>query len=164
MKVRFQAHCAHSLPLPNSPMTLQLTESRSAIDHPACSPCVLLVDDESAVRMAMHRYLVRRGWTVMEAADGEAARAMLEPGVGLDFDLVICDLHMPRLSGRDFYEWLARARPDAALKLVFATGDALSPEFAEFLSEAGRPLLPKPFELSELARVVEQVRTPARAA
>jgi CheY-like chemotaxis protein len=145
-------------------MPLQISESRSGIDHAAYVPSVLLVDDESAVRMAMHRYLVRRGWNVVEAADGETARSILEPAAGLDFDLVICDLHMPRLSGRDFYEWLACARPDAALKLVFSTGDVLSSEFAEFLSEAGRPLLPKPFELRELARIVEEVRTPARAA
>jgi CheY-like chemotaxis protein len=132
--------------------------------HAARSPSVLIVDDESAVRMAMHRFLVRRGWNVVEAADGESARGILEPAAGLDFDLVICDLHMPRLSGRDFYEWLARARPDAALKLVFSSGDVPSSEFAEFLSATGRPLLPKPFELSELGRIVEQVGTPARAA
>jgi CheY-like chemotaxis protein len=145
-------------------MSRQISESRFAIDCPAGSPSVLLVDDEYAVRMAIHRYLARRGWNVMEAADGATARAILEPGVGLDFDLVICDLHMPRLSGRGLYEWLARTRPDAALKVVFSTGGVLSPEVAEFLCEAGRPLLPKPFELSELASIVEQVRMPARAA
>ena len=164
MKVRFQAQCCHPFPVPYSPMPLQLSESRFAIDCPAVSPCVLLVDDESAVRMAMHRYLARRGWNVLEAADGETARAILEPAVGLELDLVICDLHMPRLSGRGLYEWLVRSRPDVALKVVFSTGGVPSLEVAEFLSEAGRPLLPKPFELSELARIVEQVRTPARAA
>jgi CheY-like chemotaxis protein len=164
MKVRFQAHCSHPSPLPYSPMSLQISESRFAIDCPAASPCVLLVDDESAVRMAIHRFFARRRWNVVEAVDGETARAILEPAVGFDFDLVICDLHMPRLSGRGLYEWLARTRPDAALKVVFSTGGVVSPEVAEFLCGAGRPLLPKPFELSELARIVEQVRTPARAA
>src|SRR4051812_27936702 len=118
-----------------SPMPLQLSESRSAIDHAASSPSVLLVDDESAVRMAMHRFLARRGWNVVEAADGETARAILEPAAGLDFDLVICDLHMPRLSGRGLYEWLACTRPDAALKVIFSTGGVMSLEVSEFLSE-----------------------------
>jgi two-component system cell cycle sensor histidine kinase/response regulator CckA len=164
MKARVESF-PHPLPRPYSPMSLQLSESRSAnVSVASSSPSVLLVDDEAAVRVAIRKFLTRRGWTVVEAADGESARAMMEPATGVDFDLVICDLHMPKLSGRDFYRWLAETRPEVALKLVFSTGDAMSPEFAEFLSEAQRPLLPKPFELSELARIVEQVHSPARAA
>ncbi len=92
------------------------------------------------------------------------ARTLLDPIAGIEFDLVICDLQMPRLSGREFYGWLARTRPDLASRLVFSSGDLLSPEFAAFLTEAGRPVLPKPFDLSELARIVEEVYADAHAA
>jgi DNA-binding NarL/FixJ family response regulator len=125
---------------------------------------VLLVDDEALVRTAMHRFLARRGWTVSEAVDGDCARTLLDPIAGIEFDLVICDLQMPRLSGREFYGWLARVRPDLASRLVFSSGDLLSPEFAAFLTETGRPVLPKPFDLSELARIVEEVYADAHAA
>jgi len=90
-------------------MSPQLQDRPSAKDH-GPSRSVLLVDDEALVRTAMHRFLARRGWTVSEAVDGECARALLDPIAGIEFDLVICDLQMPRLSGREFYGWLARAR------------------------------------------------------
>ena len=148
---------------PHLPMSPQLQNRPSANDHGPFRS-VLLVDDEVLVRTAMHRFLARRGWTVSEAVDGESARTLLDPIAGIEFDLVICDLQMPRLSGREFYGWLARARPDLASRLVFSSGDLLSPEFAAFLTDAGRPVLPKPFDLSELARIVEEVYADAHAA
>ena len=95
------------------PMSLQPLDRPSA-NVPAPCGSVLLVDDEASVRMAMRRFLARRGWTVSEADDGETAKALLDPIAGLGFDLVICDLQMPRLSGREFYRWVARARPHVA--------------------------------------------------
>jgi CheY-like chemotaxis protein len=145
-------------------MSPQLPDRQSAQDPGPGSPSVLLVDDDAAVRLAMRCFLLRRGWTVVEAADGACAQAMLESAAGREFDLVICDLQMPRLSGQDFYRWLAATRPEAAARLVFSSGDVLSPESAGFLSAARRPVLPKPFELSELARIVDEVRRPACAA
>jgi CheY-like chemotaxis protein len=156
--------------LSHSPMSSQPQNRGSAVglvaraSAAAASPSVLLVDDEEGVRVAMRRYMTRLGWTVSEAADGECARALLDPARGLTFDLVICDLRMPRLSGPELFRWLASNRPDAAQRLVFSSGDLHAPESMEFLSQAQRPVLPKPFELSDLARVVEQICTPAHAA
>jgi CheY-like chemotaxis protein len=143
---------------------LSQSSDRLGGDPPAGAPRVLLVDDEPAVRLAMLRFLTRRGWSVCEAEDGELARALLDPAAGQWFDLVICDLNMPRLSGCELYRWLAHHRPDAARRFVFASGDLLSPESTEFLKEARRPVLPKPFELCELARIVDEVASPAQAA
>ena len=125
---------------------------------------VLLVDDEDAVRAALKRFFTRRGWTVVEAADGESAKALLDPVSGHRFDLLICDLAMPRVSGVELYRWLARFRRDALSRLVFSSGDVTSEEITSFLREAGRPILPKPFELAELARIVEDVTRAAHAA
>ncbi|HUQ84529.1 MAG TPA: response regulator [Gemmatimonadaceae bacterium] len=130
----------------------------------SCAPSVLLVDDEIAVRGAMRRYFSRNGWNVREAEDGASARCLLDPDAGHEFDLVICDLRMPIFSGPDLYNWLSNNRPNAIARLVFSTGDMESPDSSAFLSEAGRPVLPKPFELSELRRVVEEVRGSAQAA
>ena len=125
---------------------------------------VLLVDDEDAIRAALRRFFARRGWTVLEAVDGESARALLDPAHGQAFDLVICDLAMPRVSGRDLYCWLTHHRPDLVSRLVFSSGDVISPEASAFLVETGRPVLPKPFELAELSRIVEAVSRAAHAA
>ena len=114
--------------------------------------------------MALKRYFARRGWMVTEAVDGASARALLDPSSAHTFDVVICDLSMPRESGRDLYRWLARHRPDAVARLVFSSGDVISGDASAFLTEAGRPVLPKPFELSELSRIVEDVTRAAHAA
>src|SRR5690348_3841315 len=120
----------------------------------ACRPRVLLIDDEMSVRAALTRFFTRRGWDVVEAPDGECARGLLAPNDGHPFDLVICDLRMPRFSGCDFYRWLRQTRPESVAKLVFTTGDALSAQSAAFLREARRPVLEKPFELCDLDRIV----------
>jgi len=126
-------------------------------------PCVLIVDDEIAIRLAIGRYFARQGWEVREAPDGEVAQRLLEPNAGESFDVVICDLHMPRFSGFAFYHWLASARPDAAARVVFSSGDVEAHDTAQFLQAVRRPVLPKPFELCELDRVIDKVRA-ARAA
>ena len=137
----------------------------SVSDRLAASlPTVLLVDDEEAVRGALRRFFTRRGWTVVEATDGESAKALLDPSERHQFDLVISDLTMPRVSGRDLYQWLTRHRPDALPRLVFSSGDVVSRDVSGFLVETGRPVLPKPFELSELARIVDDVTHAAHAA
>ena len=131
---------------------------------PLPPPNVLVVDDEESIRAALKRFFSRRGWIVLEAADGESARALLDPASGHAFELVICDLSMPRVSGRDLYRWLSRHRPEALRRLVFSSGDVISGESSTFLVETGRPVLPKPFDLSELSRIVEDVRRSAHAA
>jgi DNA-binding NtrC family response regulator len=144
---------------------MQLPPLSRFADRPATSaPSVLLVDDEIAVRGAMRRYFTRHGWDVREADDGASARRLLDPAAGHEFDLVICDLRMPNCSGPDLYHWLANHRPDAIARLVFASGDVESPEWSAFLMDAQRPVLPKPFELSELRRVVDEVRGSVQAA
>ena len=127
-------------------------------------PSVLLVDDEDSVRAAMRRYFVRQGWDVREAGDGASAQSLLDPKAANAFDLVICDLRMPQYSGCDLYRWVALHRPETAARFVFVSGDLQSPKSAAFLTEVQRPVLPKPFELDELTRIVDEVAGSARAA
>jgi DNA-binding response OmpR family regulator len=112
----------------------------------------------------MMRYFARRGWDVCEAEDGEAATRVLAPNVAASFTLVICDLRMPSFSGVELYQWLLGARPDVIDRLVFSTGDTECLETVTFLREVRRPVLAKPFELVELARIVDAASTSARAA
>ena len=145
-------------------MSFQAADCYSNRETGSCRPCVLLVDDEESVRVALMRYFARKGWDVCEAEDGVEARRMLSPNVGGEFDLIVCDLRMPRCSGPDLFRWLLDNRPDAARRVVFSSGDSESPESAAFLRETRRPVLSKPFELGQLARLIDEVYRPARAA
>ncbi|HET7041218.1 MAG TPA: ATP-binding protein, partial [Gemmatimonadales bacterium] len=127
---------------------------RPAVAVPPSS--VLIIDDEAAVRMAMRRWFERQGWKVDEAVDGAQALALLIAAPGDDsYGLVLCDLRMPGMGGIELHERLAAERPGVLARIIYATGDTASPETAAFLARVERPVLEKPFELAQLAAVVE---------
>lgn len=145
-------------------MSKPAVAGRQEVANPSMAPSVLVVDDELSIRTAMRRYFVRRGWRVSEAPDGVTAQRLLEPAARNEFDVVICDLRMPQFSGSDLYRWLERNRPEAVDRVVFSSGDVGSAEAAVFLEHAQRPVLPKPFDLKELGRIVDEVYRAAHAA
>jgi signal transduction histidine kinase/ActR/RegA family two-component response regulator len=117
---------------------------------------VLVIDDEASVRMAMRRWFERMGWTVDEAVDGAQGLALLLAAPSEStYGLVLCDLRMPGMSGIELHTRLLEQRPGVIDRIIFATGDTASPETAAFLARVERPVLEKPFELSQLAAVVE---------
>lgn len=124
---------------------------------------VLIVDDEEALRDALLRFLERRGISGEGAADGTAAvRALRER----TFDVIISDVRMPGMSGREFLDQLRRDRPGVIPRLVFSTGDTFAPDTAALLRESGVPTVTKPFDFAELERVIRDVaarRGPANA-
>jgi len=119
--------------------------------------CALIVDDEPMIRTAVARYLRRRGWQADEAEDGRAALAKLDRASPGGYQVVISDLRMPHCSGDQLHDWLAEHRPDLFARLILMTGDLASPTLSEFLSRTPRPVIEKPFELAELAQVIEAV-------
>jgi CheY-like chemotaxis protein len=127
-------------------------------DHRGSSKTVLVVDDEEVVRTLVTRALVEAGYAVVEASHGAAALALLESGTH-ELDLVVCDLVMPGLNGRDLARWLAAHRPDLPILLV--SGYPLPYLEAHDLYEPGIPLLRKPFLPSRLLEAVEESVAPA---
>ena len=126
---------------------------------PASGPLrVLVVDDEPHILHYMQATLESWGHVVVLASDGSQAlkRALTQP-----FDLIICDLRMPRLGGREMYQTLAQMHPAVAGRMVFATGDTVRGDTLQFLEQLGRPFLQKPFKLDELRRVLADVKSPA---
>jgi CheY-like chemotaxis protein len=121
---------------------------------------ILVVDDEEVVRMLVTRALVEAGHVVVEASHGAAALALLESGT-YEFDLVVCDLVMPGLNGRDLARWLSACRPDLPVLLV--SGYPLPYLEAHGLYDPGIPLLRKPFLPSRLLEAVEDSLVPASA-
>lgn len=115
---------------------------------------VLVVDDEPHILHYMQATLESWGHEVVLARDGSQAlkRALMQP-----FDLIICDLRMPRLGGREMFHTLARMHPSVADRIIFATGDTVRGDTLQFLEELGRPFLQKPFKLDALRRVLAGV-------
>lgn len=115
---------------------------------------VLVVDDEPHILHYMQATLESWGHEVVVAHDGSQAlkRALMQP-----FDLIICDLRMPRLGGREMFQTLSRMHPTVADRIIFATGDTVRGDTLQFLEELGRPFLQKPFKLDALRRVLAGV-------
>jgi CheY-like chemotaxis protein len=117
---------------------------------------VLVVDDEEVVRILLARALTEAGYRVVQANSGVDAAAILgrdAPAV----DLVICDLVMPVMSGRDLARWLATNRPE--LPILFISGYPRAYLEAHNLHDPGIPLLRKPFLPSRLLESVEEMLT-----
>jgi signal transduction histidine kinase/CheY-like chemotaxis protein len=111
---------------------------------------VLVVDDDPAVATLIRRALSGSN-RISVAGDGLAAleQCALEP-----FDVILCDLKMPVLSGPEFYQRLLVRHPQLAANLIFISGDTTSPETQTFLKACGRPILNKPFSTAELHGVI----------
>jgi PAS domain S-box-containing protein len=115
---------------------------------------ILLVEDELPIRMSLARFLERRGHTVDDAEHGRRALQLLDERPS--YDLIVSDLRMPGLSGEELFDRL-RARNEALEKrVVFMTGDAVSPDAEEFLLSSGAPVVLKPFALAEVADMLER--------
>jgi nitrogen-specific signal transduction histidine kinase/CheY-like chemotaxis protein len=114
---------------------------------------ILVVEDEPTVAQLIVDVLNE---------EGHEAEAVLESQEGLTrlsrgrYDLVICDLRMPRLDGRAFYEALVRTGSLARNRILFVTGDTMSARTMEFLQHCDEPYLAKPFLVEELKLAVKR--------
>jgi signal transduction histidine kinase/CheY-like chemotaxis protein len=114
----------------------------------------LLVEDEPALASAVMEGLTDAGYLVVHAADGEEALTRVGER---PFDVIVCDLKMPRVDGPAFYRAIAASSPALARRVIFVTGDVAGTEAERFLEETGCRWLPKPFRLSDLLRTVREV-------
>ncbi len=151
------ARVTAEIPLgPGKPRAHQMEER----PLPATQRRALIIDDEAPVRSPLRRFLERRGWQVVEAEDGEQGLQILRRSGFDDFDLILSDLKMPGMSGIDLHDQLMAERSDLVSRLVFITGDVVSTDVAAFLRQTARPVLEKPFELTELDSVIERLSGP----
>jgi len=113
----------------------------------------LIVEDEAALRAAVGDALTDAGFTVDRAGDGEEALAKVR---ARDYDLIVCDLKMPRLDGPAFFAVLSDEKPALARRVVFVTGDVAGTEAERFLEASGCRWLAKPFRLRDLLRLARE--------
>ncbi len=112
---------------------------------------VLVVDDEEMVLSAVRRTLAPEHEVVM-TTESPSALAWLEAGER--FDVILCDLMMPVMSGIDLFAALERVAPRMAERVVFFTGGAFTEEARSFLERVANAALEKPFEPQELRALV----------
>jgi CheY-like chemotaxis protein len=118
------------------------------------SGVILLVEDQEAVREMLKKALTVWGYTVLEAAGGEEA-IRLVAGHQSPIDLLITDVVMPVMSGRELAERLTAERP--GMKVLFISGFADRAVVHHGMLSPGINYLQKPFPLSELARKVQEI-------
>ncbi|MGI8609664.1 MAG: response regulator [Candidatus Dormibacteria bacterium] len=114
---------------------------------------VLVVDDEEQVRALTVRILTRYGYRVLEASGVEIALGVLDEPTA-NVDLVLSDVAMPGLSGKDLFRAISQSRP--GLPVVFMSGYALGVYAPDGLIEEGVRMLPKPFTQEALLGFVTE--------
>ncbi len=115
---------------------------------------VLLVEDEEPLRLAVSRILRLRGFTVIETGDGTTGVDLFREKAR-QIDVVLLDLNLPGMSGREILRELKRIRPDAKVILT----SAYSQEWAQSAIGDGRswPYIRKPYQLGELTTLLRRV-------
>jgi PAS domain S-box-containing protein len=121
----------------------------------------LVVDDETFLLECLVDALGAWGLEVTSSTRGDEAIQKLETGT---FDLIVCDIRMPGLSGVDLFDWLKVQRPAMTRRILYTTGDTFDAKTREFLESSQVPYLGKPFDLKQLKQSLERLmETPVEA-
>jgi len=115
---------------------------------------ILLVEDEESVRQLVRDTLTARGYRIIEADGGESGLAAAEKN-SAKIDLVITDVVMPGIGGRELVKQLIRTRP--GIKVLYLSGYTEDAIVSEGSIESGTAFLQKPFSLQNLSRKVREV-------
>jgi CheY-like chemotaxis protein len=119
---------------------------------------VLVVDDDLAVGTALRRSLREYDVVLLDSAHGALARV----AAGERFDLLLCDLMMPVMTGMDLHEEILSVAPDQAERMVFMTGGAVTPRARDFVATVPNPVLHKPFDMKALREMIRRRATEDR--
>jgi len=120
---------------------------------------ILVIDDEQLMCELLGTMLAD-DYEVETLANAREALSKLQGGAS--YDLILCDLMMPELTGMDLHAELSRLRPEQAARMVFMTGGTFTDRAQHFLAEHGRVQLQKPFRHDELLSLVRTRLTELR--
>jgi CheY-like chemotaxis protein len=121
---------------------------------PGGTETLLLVEDEAAVRSSARRLLERQGYTVLEARHGADALRLVEES-GRPIDLVVTDLVMPEMGGKELAERLRAHRP--GLKVLFMSGYTEKAIAADGVMPPNTGFVEKPFTVEQLMRRLREI-------
>jgi CheY-like chemotaxis protein len=112
---------------------------------------VLVIDDEAAVGRTIQRLLGDRHEVVV-VTSGAQAMELFE--AGSEFDVILCDMSMPEMTGIEVHERVVARRPELADRMVFMTGGSFNARTREFFETSAPARLDKPFDLEALRSLV----------
>jgi PAS domain S-box-containing protein len=139
------------------PAALDASRSSAPPSAPVSGPRrgrVLIVDDEPLLRMSL-RALLGSDHDVTTAT---SAREVLDRIAGGDrFDVLLCDLMMPEMTGMDLYDRLSEVAPDQATRMIFLTGGVFTTRAQAFLERVPNLCLEKPFSIDGLRAVIQKL-------
>ena len=140
------------LPAVDQPEAAALPPSRSV--QPGGTETVLLVEDEAGVRKLARQALESRGYRVLEACDGEAALQLCREHAG-EIDLLLSDVVMPHMSGRELRQHVADTSPHT--RVLFISGYTDDAVVRHGVYQAESDFLQKPFSVHALLKKVREV-------
>jgi CheY-like chemotaxis protein len=113
---------------------------------------ILVVDDDELMLRSVKRNLKEHDVVVVLAA--EAALALCVGGE--TFDLILCDMMMPGMSGMDLHRELSRIAPEQASKMIFLSGGVATAQARQFFSQVPNERIEKPFDPISLRAIVQR--------
>jgi signal transduction histidine kinase len=142
------------LPVSGLPLRTAASPAPQADFEALVGSTVLVVDDEPALAAAVSEALTDAGFIVDRAGDGEEALRRVHSKA---YDLIVCDLKMPKIDGMRFYQRLSAEDPTTARRVIFVTGDVAGTEAENFLLDSGCRWLAKPFRLRDLLKTAREI-------
>ncbi len=144
------------LPLKQEEPARKLGQAEAA---PAPEPAttggnILVVDDEPSIRALIKRTLISDGHTVTEAESADSALEQIKKN---DFDVILMDIRMPGVSGKELYEILVTHKPHISKQIIFITGDASDADTQNFLKKEKPHYITKPFDRAEIIGRVNKI-------
>jgi DNA-binding response OmpR family regulator len=135
-------------------MNQKTQNGRAAAVNPLALKAVLVVDDDEQLASALQWILADENYLVDVAFDGE--EALLKVKVH-EYDVVICDVMMPRMRGDEFYVQAKKLRSHLEHRFIFITGFGADKEIREFLDARRLMHLIKPFPIQQLIAKVKEL-------
>ncbi len=108
---------------------------------------ILIIDDEENILTVLRKALQREGYEIDIVLEAPKGLSILSSS---EYDLVLCDIAMPRMSGIEFFREIEERLPGMADRILFMTGEILSPGTQKFLQERHVSIIVKPFDLPAL--------------
>jgi len=115
---------------------------------------VLVIDDEESLAQALRRFLSAEH-NVTAVYRARDALDLIE--LGTRYDVILCDLMMPQITGMELYAEIVRLDPSQASRVVFLTGGAFTPTARDFLTSTSNRRIEKPFDLKEVRKLVNEL-------
>jgi DNA-binding NtrC family response regulator len=115
---------------------------------------ILMLEDDAALAELMRSFLESHSFQVTGATNGVEG---LHQTMATDFDVILCDMVMPKLPGDMFYLAVERTKPHLLRRFVFLTGYRAIPKVAEFIRKVNGRALWKPFPMQELLETIQTV-------